>query len=141
MIDLLIQTDRRFADIRRRARMHHTRRLRWPSGKAVRAAFRGVRRLVAWQRRRRLIAELSALDDVLLADIGMYRGDILPTVDELMRRHRLAVDESAARHGDLSPAPHFEPAGRPVLVAPAPPIAQNDNVDRQATPMSRTELR
>ncbi|MDB5406981.1 MAG: hypothetical protein JWL84_1893 [Rhodospirillales bacterium] len=33
-------------------------------------------RLKAWRERERAIAELSALDDRALADIGLHRGDI-----------------------------------------------------------------
>jgi uncharacterized protein YjiS (DUF1127 family) len=35
-----------------------------------------MRRLKGWQERRRLRNELQALDDRLLADIGLSRGDI-----------------------------------------------------------------
>jgi len=38
--------------------------------------FTMTRRLKSWQERQRLRNELQALDDRLLADIGLSRGDI-----------------------------------------------------------------
>jgi uncharacterized protein YjiS (DUF1127 family) len=39
----------------------------------LRAPFAGLRR---WWRERRMADELHALDDMLLKDIGVYRGEI-----------------------------------------------------------------
>ncbi len=46
-------------------------------------AFEGLRR---WQKRRKAIAELNALDDFRLRDIGISRGSIRELVDAQLRR-------------------------------------------------------
>ncbi len=47
-------------------------------------AFEGLRR---WQKRRKAIAELGALDDRTLRDIGVSRGSIRELVDAQLRVH------------------------------------------------------
>lgn len=58
----------------------------------VGAAAGGVRRpfakLHAWRTRRRAVRDLEALDDRLLADIGLTRAEIRPLVDDLLRAGR-----------------------------------------------------
>ncbi len=46
-------------------------------------AFEGLRR---WQKRRKAIAELGALDNHMLRDIGISRGSIRELVDAQLRR-------------------------------------------------------
>ncbi len=46
-------------------------------------AFEGLRR---WQKRRKAIAELAALDNHMLRDIGISRGSIRELVDAQLRR-------------------------------------------------------
>ena len=41
-------------------------------------------KLDAWRKRRRTIRDLEALDDRLLADIGLSRAQIWPLVDDLL---------------------------------------------------------
>ena len=45
-------------------------------------AFKGLRR---WQKRRKAIAELSALDNRMLRDIGISRGEIRDLVEAQLR--------------------------------------------------------
>ncbi len=54
------------------------------------------------RRRKIAIAQLQALDDRLLADIGLARADIVPTVDGMLRRR----DQPVAR-----PVKRLPPAG------------------------------
>ena len=51
-------------------------------------AFEGLRR---WHKRRKAIAELSALDDRMLKDIGVSRGAIRELVDAQLRFEAEAV--------------------------------------------------
>ncbi len=51
-------------------------------GTAVRRAIEGLRH---WRRRRRAIAELGTLDDHMLKDIGISRGQIRDVVDTQLR--------------------------------------------------------
>ena len=102
MSDLLMRTDPQFAPVINRA---HSRRRRYLR-RIARLVIRRLARLPAraWRAfserraRRRLVAELRDLDDLLLADIGLHRGNIEPTVDELLRRRRLANDAALAVH-------------------------------------------
>lgn len=80
-------------------------RRRFPVANAVDRARARLARLVglirgsvvepfARRRRRRIaIAQLEALDDRLLTDIGLARGDIVPTVDGMLARR----DDTASR--------------------------------------------
>lgn len=45
-------------------------------------AFEGLRR---WQKRRKAVAELGALDNRMLRDIGISRGEIRDVVDSQLR--------------------------------------------------------
>lgn len=56
--------------------------------------FAGLRR---WHRRRRAIAELGALDDRMLKDIGISRGDIRGLVDAQFRHEAEAHRPARAR--------------------------------------------
>lgn len=60
-----------------------------------------VARLRAWQKKRRARRDLQALDDPLLADIGLDRAAIGPVVEGLIvpgsRRRPIANDNGAAR--------------------------------------------
>ena len=47
---------------------------------------RRVERFRKWRKRRAAIDELAALDDRLLKDIGLYRGEIEAAVDGLLER-------------------------------------------------------
>ena len=53
-------------------------------GAAVNGRWGPLAKLVAWQKRRRTIRDLEALDDRLLADIGLSRPQIRPLVDGLL---------------------------------------------------------
>ncbi len=57
-------------------------RVTTPSATEIFTTVVGLKtKLQVWQARRRAIAELKALDDRLLADIGMHRGAIAEVVD------------------------------------------------------------
>jgi uncharacterized protein YjiS (DUF1127 family) len=62
-------------------------------------------RFRAWRERERVIAELSGLDDRMLADIGLQRGDIpyilFDTEAELLptRRPTVGAPANANAHG------------------------------------------
>ncbi|WP_299822101.1 DUF1127 domain-containing protein [uncultured Jannaschia sp.] len=67
---------------------------------------RWLRRVGRQWMRRRMIAEFQALDDRILRDIGIARGDIRSIVDELCDRElsmvpRARVPEEAQKSGDL----------------------------------------
>ncbi len=54
-------------------------------GLPARLSRRGpLTRLRAWQDKRRALRDLARLDDHLLADIGLSRGDIRPVVEGLI---------------------------------------------------------
>jgi uncharacterized protein YjiS (DUF1127 family) len=57
-------------------------------------AFAGPRR---WHKRRKAIAELGALDDRMLKDIGIGRGDIRGLVDAQLRHEAEAHRPARAR--------------------------------------------
>lgn len=57
------------------ARVHHKRTR---ADKALRRWLQSVNR---WWKRRRMIAAFEAMDDPLLQDIGIFRGDIPRVVD------------------------------------------------------------
>ena len=92
---------------------------RMERARAVRALFRGARRALAqafrgialWRRRRATLRALQGLDDRMLKDIGLYRGEIWSTADMIAQgleppRHagRPAVDAAPAPAGP-EPAP------------------------------------
>ncbi|MDJ0946748.1 MAG: DUF1127 domain-containing protein [Kiloniellales bacterium] len=81
-------------------------------GRLARALGAGVfalaRRYRAWWQRRLAIAELLALDDRSLRDIGLSRGDVARVVRQL--RQGVPVEEAAARAEVLRlPKPRAEP--------------------------------
>ena len=85
------------------------------AGAALRAVRRAVSTLRQWHQRRRAMHELLSLDDRLLRDMGLTRGDIW-----------------AAVHGALPGRP-VEPATPPAAVTGAVPDPQrlggcNDNL-------------
>jgi uncharacterized protein YjiS (DUF1127 family) len=92
------------------------------------AAAGGLRRvsrsvvgaLARWHKRRATIAELSALDDRMLKDIGVSRGNIPALADGLMRA-RAASTDPAGKVIRQSPAgPSHRPAAnddRPTIAA------------------------
>jgi uncharacterized protein YjiS (DUF1127 family) len=61
--------------------------------------FRLLAAVVTAQRHRRAVSELEALDDHLLNDIGIRRGDIDNFVRYRLADHRLRMDPSAERTG------------------------------------------
>ncbi len=63
-------------------------------------AFEGLRR---WHKRRKAIAELSTLDDRMLRDIGISRGEIREVVDAQLRHE--AEADAAAKAAEPRPAP------------------------------------
>ena len=68
-----------------------------PPGTARRRARRSILEPYARRRRRRIaIAQLKALDDRLLADIGVQRNDIERTVDAMLARRNDTVSPPAA---------------------------------------------
>lgn len=72
------------------------------TARALAGAFRSVVRWSARQRQRRqAIAQLGSLDDRLLSDIGIARGEIVALVDDALRRGPLSVAEL---HGVTRPA-------------------------------------
>jgi uncharacterized protein YjiS (DUF1127 family) len=94
------------------ARRHQARAL----AEALGAAWRGLRGWFARRsERRQAIAQLSALDPRLLADIGLRRGDIELAVDGLLADPRLARRTPAPA---LVTGP-LERERRPMRVAPA----------------------
>jgi uncharacterized protein YjiS (DUF1127 family) len=69
--------------------------------------FAGLRR---WHRRRKAIAELGALDDRMLKDIGIGRGDIRGLVDAQLRHEAAAVARRPAPAGfNLGARPCAQP--------------------------------
>lgn len=78
----------------------------FPIAKAIGGAMARLARLirrsvvepyVRGRRRRIAIAQLETLDDRLLTDIGLERGDIEPTVDGMLARRRVAVSPPDTR--------------------------------------------
>ena len=64
-----------------------TRRLfQWtrPLGIVANGHRRPLAKLSAWRKRRRTIRDLEALDDRMLADIGLNRDQIRPLADDLL---------------------------------------------------------
>ncbi len=53
-------------------------------GAAAGGRWGPLAKLDAWQKRRRAIRDLEALDDRLLADIGVSRAQLRPLVDGLL---------------------------------------------------------
>jgi uncharacterized protein YjiS (DUF1127 family) len=53
-------------------------------GAAAGGRRRPLAKLVAWRKRRRAIRDLYALDDRMLADIGLSRAQIRPLVEDLL---------------------------------------------------------
>lgn len=132
MSDLLVRSAPRFAPLVAKA---HSRRRRF----VRRVARRFVQRLAcmpasAWRTimehrtRRRLFSELQDLYDAILADIGIYRSDIASTVNELLRRRRIANDTALAVHtGTL----HLSDLAWKRVPRPAEPVTRwprNDNL-------------
>jgi len=62
------------------------RSFRWrrPLHVAARSHSGPLNRLGAWRKRRQTIRDLEALDDRMLADIGLSRDQIRPLVDDLL---------------------------------------------------------
>lgn len=68
-----------------------------------------VGRVVRWHERRKTIETLSGLDERILRDIGLFRGDIDSVVDELIDQSR-AQEAANANLGRRRP----ERTGSPV---------------------------
>ena len=62
----------------------HPFEVRRQFGAAAGGRWRPLAKLDAWQKRRRAIRDLEALDDRQLADIGLSRAQIRPLVDGLL---------------------------------------------------------
>ncbi len=53
-----------------------------------------IARLRSWQKKRRAIRDLQGLDERLLADIGLTRGDIRPVVEGLLATGQAAANDN-----------------------------------------------
>ena len=79
--------------------------------------LRAIAALRRWRRRRKAIAELAALNDHMLRDIGVSRGAIRELVDAQLRHEaeagaEAAAPATAAKAAEPHPAPaHPAPAG------------------------------
>lgn len=97
-----------------RVRIERARELRRLLGRGTRAVAGGVEAAVAalrrWHERRATQRVLQALDDRTLKDIGLYRGDIWSTADEIARG-RLPAGRPGPK---ATPVPD-------VVTLPAPP--------------------
>lgn len=72
------------------------------------AAYRAHRR---WQKKRAAIRELSGLNDYLLKDIGLHRGDIRPVVEGLLDgKPEVGAESRVFASRRQAPAPVSEPA-------------------------------
>lgn len=80
------------------------------------ALGRGFEAVGRWQRERRAINELSALNDRVLADIGLQRRDIRSVVRSLVHDGKLR--RTAAEAATLEAAPRLEPRPAPQPAAP-----------------------
>ncbi len=68
-----------------------------------------------WRRRRRSYGELMALDDRLLADIGLRRTDIPAIFHERVRRENIDVKDAAMALGALQAKLVFGHRGLPPI--------------------------
>ena len=68
-----------------------------------------------WQERRRACGELMALDDRLLADIGLRRTDIAPIFHERVRRHNVDAQGAAMAFSALQASLVFGHRGLPPI--------------------------
>ena len=133
MIDLLMHTDRRYATAMSIARRARNQALRSLVRALVRLPLRAGRALALRWRRRRLVAELRALNDLVLADIGLYRGDIRSTVDAMLRRERSGSHIAGHMAGERPVIPEAYRQRGQVQSAPLPDPAHNDNATGAAS--------
>ena len=70
---------------------------------------------VSWRHRRRAYDELMALDDRLLADIGLRRTDIAPIFYERVRRHKIDAQGAAMAFSELQATLVFGYRGLPPI--------------------------
>jgi uncharacterized protein YjiS (DUF1127 family) len=100
------------------------RGLHWAVDSFARMLRELPERLAKWSARHRAVHQLAGLDDRLLADIGLRRGDIELAVDGRLGdprvRRRAAMPEMAleGRRSALPPAPANSNRSAPTLPAP-----------------------
>ena len=75
----------------------------------------GINAWVSWRHRRRAYHELMALDDRLLADIGLRRTDIAPVFHERVRRHNVDAQGAAMAFSTLQASLVFGHRGLPPI--------------------------
>ncbi len=70
---------------------------------------------VSWRQRRRAYHELMALNDRLLADIGLRRTDIAPIFQKRVRRHNVDAQGAAMGFSALQASLVFGHRGLPPI--------------------------
>lgn len=104
-----------------RAGMERARAIRALFSGAGRVAARALRDIALWRRRRATLRELQGLDDRMLKDIGLYRGEIWSAADAVA--HGLEPEGRLGRSGEaVAPRPAEEEPAPAAAVLKLPPI-------------------